>query len=195
MFSGIVERTVKLLDKKQEGTNVHFTFECDITHELKVDQSIAHNGVCLTVTNIEGNTYSVTAIKETLDLTNLGVLVPGSSVNFERCLKLSDRLDGHIVQGHVDGFGKCIGIEPMDGSWKVTIEHSLDHRLILHKGSITVNGVSLTVTESAEDKFSVAIIPYTFEHTNFNRLAVGDALNLELDVLGKYIAKLSLPLL
>ena len=145
MFTGIIETLGTLTSLRDEGTNRHFTLTSELAPELKVDQSIAHNGVCLTVTNIERDTYKVTAIDETLRLTNLGNLENGDSVNLERCLKVSDRLDGHIVQGHVDGMGKVAGIEDLDGSWEFSVSHDLDHRLILHKGSVTINGVSLTV--------------------------------------------------
>lgn len=176
--------------KEGEGTNLHFTFESDLCPELKIDQSIAHNGVCLTVVDLTDSTYTVTAIEETLNLSNLNDLNPGDQVNLERCVRATDRLDGHIVQGHVDGTGTVQSIANKDGSWAFTIAHGLDSRLILHKGSVTINGVSLTVTSSTEGQFSVAIIPYTFEHTNFHQLKVGDRVNLELDVIGKYVANL-----
>lgn len=190
MFSGIIERMALLRKKEGEGTNVHFTFESDLCPELKIDQSIAHNGVCLTVVDLTDATYTVTAIEETLNLSNLNDLKAGDQVNLERCVRATDRLDGHIVQGHVDGTGKVRSIINKDGSWAFTIVHGLDSRLILHKGSVTINGVSLTVTDSSEGQFSVAIIPYTFEHTNFHQLKVGDRVNLELDVIGKYVANL-----
>lgn len=199
MFSGIIEKLVPILNIEKEGTNIHFTVECDITNELKVDQSIAHNGVCLTVTEINGNQYKVTAIEETLRLTNLGELAKGSMVNFERCIRLSDRLDGHIVQGHVDGTAVVKEIDNKDGSWNFTFELSNDftnindkapEKLIIHKGSITINGTSLTVTKIEERRFYVSIIPYTYEHTNFHKLQKGVKVNIELDVLGKYVARL-----
>jgi riboflavin synthase len=190
MFSGIVETLVPLVGMTSDGKNVNFEFETELAGELRVDQSIAHNGVCLTVTNIDGNRYSVTAIDETLNLTNLGDLRVGQRVNFERCLKLSDRLDGHLVQGHVDGLGTVERIHHADGSYEFTIAHDLDHRLVLHKGSITINGVSLTVTSSEKGRFSVAIIPHTYEMTNFHSLIVGTQVNLELDVIGKYVQSL-----
>lgn len=193
MFSGIVEHMVPLVKKEEEGSNVHFTFQSDLCAELKIDQSIAHNGVCLTVVSIEGDQYTVTAIDETLKLTNLGQIEVHDQVNFERCLRLSDRLDGHIVQGHVDGTAEVVKIEEKGGSWEFSFKHGLDSRLILHKGSVTINGVSLTVIRESEGEFSVAIIPYTYEHTNFNALRLGSKVNIELDVLGKYIAKLAAP--
>lgn len=199
MFSGIIERTVKLVGKQENSSNINFTFKCDITSELKVDQSIAHNGVCLTVTSIDGDDYTVTAIDETLRLTNLGDLKIGEEVNFERCIRLSDRLDGHIVQGHVDGWAKVVKITDASGSWEFDFEFDNDfptiethpaYKLVIQKGSITINGTSLTVTRCNEKGFGVAIIPYTYNHTSFKTLKVEDRVNIELDVLGKYIAKL-----
>ena len=200
MFSGIIESLGVLVNKEKDGTNIHFTFESDLTHELKIDQSVAHNGVCLTVVSIEGNTYKVTAIEETLRLTNLGDLTIGDQVNFERCIRMSDRLDGHIVQGHVDGIAHVSQIRDKNGSWEFQFRlddkftdingHSPD-KLIIHKGSITINGTSLTITEVDNMHFGVAIIPYTYEHTNFNSLELGSKVNIELDVLGKYVARLT----
>lgn len=199
MFSGIIEQVVTLVDTQQEGTNLHLTFKCDITNELKVDQSIAHNGVCLTVTDIDGDRYSVTAIEETLRLTNLGKLHIDDIVNFERCIRLNDRLDGHMVQGHVDGIATVRSITERDGSWNyeleldgsfTTIDGYDPERLIVHKGSITINGTSLTVTFIDGRRFGVSIIPYTYDHTIFHRIKVGDTVNIELDVLGKYVARL-----
>lgn len=190
MFSGIVEQMVSLKSRVVEGSNVHFTFNSDLVQELKIDQSIAHNGVCLTIVDLGPNEYTVTAIDETLKLTNLGALQVGSQVNFERCLKLSDRLDGHIVQGHVDGTAVVKEITELDGSWEYTFTHELDDRLILHKGSITINGVSLTIIHKEDGLFKVAIIPYTYEHTNFHTFKQGDRVNIELDVLGKYVANM-----
>lgn len=187
MFSGIIEKLVTVSQIEREGTNIHFTLKSDIADELKVDQSVAHNGVCLTVTKIISDTYTVTAIRETLNLTNLGSLKIGDLVNIERCLKLSDRLDGHIVQGHVDGTAMLESVKDLDGSWVFRFTHNLDHRLILHKGSITLNGVSLTVTHTDKNHVEVNIIPYTYEHTNFHTLSPGDLVNVELDVLGKYM--------
>jgi riboflavin synthase len=199
MFSGIIEKLATLVRLEKEGSNVHFTFQSDLTSELKVDQSIAHNGVCLTVTNIENDQYKVTAIEETLRLTNLGKLTEGSKVNFERCIRLSDRLDGHIVQGHADGTARVNSVENRDGSWNYTftlsdnfsdINDQAPEKLIIHKGSITINGTSLTVTNVDGKTFGVSIIPYTYEHTNFHTFEVGTLVNIELDVLGKYVARL-----
>jgi riboflavin synthase len=199
VFSGIVEALVVLEKKEHEGTNTTFWFRSDLTPELKIDQSIAHNGVCLTVTEIKDNSYSVTAIQETLRLTNLGDLKIGDEVNVERCLRLNDRLDGHMVQGHVDGKAIVTRVEDKDGSWEFdfefdkhfpSIEGRKPSQLVIQKGSITINGTSLTVTQCSDKGFGVAIIPYTYEHTNFKDLKVGDQVNIELDVLGKYMAKL-----
>lgn len=189
MFTGIIEQLgeVKHIEKDQE--NVHFTLSADFTNELKIDQSVAHNGVCLTVVSIENDTYVVTAIKETLDKTNLGNLNPGNKVNLERCMKLGDRLDGHIVQGHVDKVAECTAIEDQDGSWKFTFRYEGNEKTV-EKGSVTVNGISLTVVDSTDNGFSVCIIPYTYEHTNFHELKVGDKVNLEFDIIGKYVARL-----
>ncbi|GAA0876920.1 riboflavin synthase [Wandonia haliotis] len=189
MFTGIIEQLgeVKHIEKDQE--NVHFTLSADFTNELKIDQSVAHNGVCLTVVSIENDTYVVTAIKETLDKTNLGNLNPGNKVNLERCMKLGDRLDGHIVQGHVDKVAECTAIENQDGSWKFTFRYEGNEKTV-EKGSVTVNGISLTVVDSTDNGFSVCIIPYTYEHTNFHELKVGDKVNLEFDIIGKYVARL-----
>ena len=191
MFTGIVEEigVVKRLEKEQE--NLHVTLSSNFTQELKVDQSVAHNGVCLTVVTIEDDTYTVTAIHETLQKTNLKALKLGSVVNLERAMKLGSRLDGHIVQGHVDTTATCKSIAEQDGSWLFTFEYAQDKELVtIEKGSITVNGVSLTVVNSKEHAFSVAIIPYTFQHTQFKELQVGDTVNLEFDVIGKYVARL-----
>ena len=191
MFTGIIETAARLEEIKKEGTNVHFTFSCAITAELKVDQSLSHNGVCLTVTEVKDNKYSVSAIKETLDKTNLGSLEVGDNVNLERCMPANGRFDGHIVQGHVDCVAKCTGIKDLDGSWEFSFEYPKNKKhLTVEKGSITVNGVSLTVVNSRENSFSVCIIPYTYEHTNFNRLRTGSTVNLEFDIVGKYLAKL-----
>lgn len=189
MFTGIIEQLgeVRHIEKDQE--NVHFTLSADFTNELKIDQSVAHNGVCLTVVSIENDTYVVTAIKETLDKTNLGNLNPGNKVNLERCMKLGDRLDGHIVQGHVDKVAECTAIEDQDGSWKFTFRYEGNEKTV-EKGSVTVNGISLTVVDSTDNGFSVCIIPYTYEHTNFHELKVGDKVNLEFDIIGKYVARL-----
>jgi len=192
MFTGIIEELGTIEKLKKEGGNLHLTISSSITSELKVDQSLAHNGVCLTVVNIYDNKYTVTAIKETLDKSNLGMLNEGGNVNLERAMKLSDRLDGHIVQGHVDQTGKCISVSEEDGSWFFTFEYGTEEENItIEKGSITINGVSLTVVNSKQNQFSVAIIPYTYEHTTFGTLKVGDSVNLEFDVIGKYVKRLN----
>ncbi|WP_136482302.1 riboflavin synthase [Cognatitamlana onchidii] len=191
MFTGIIEDIGIVTDLKAEFDNLHITVRSKITSELKIDQSIAHNGVCLTVVSIENDTYTVTAIKETLDKTSLSHLEVGNHVNLERAMKLGDRLDGHIVQGHVDQTATCISIKEENGSWVFTFKYDSSlNNITIEKGSITVNGTSLTVVNSKRDTFSVAIIPYTFEHTNFNTFKEGTVVNLEFDVLGKYVAKL-----
>ena len=191
MFTGIIETLGTIKDLRNENTNLHITVSSSITNELKIDQSVAHNGVCLTVVGIENDDYTVTAIKETIDKTNLGNWKIGGIVNLERAMKLGDRLDGHIVQGHVDQTGICTKVEEANGSWYYTFEYDYSlNNITIEKGSITVNGVSLTVVNSKINEFSVAIIPYTYEHTNFNTFTVGSKINLEFDVIGKYIAKL-----
>jgi len=192
MFTGIIETlgTVTNLVKEQE--NVHLTIKSSITNELKIDQSLAHNGVCLTVVDIKEDEYTVTAIKETLDKTNIGKLKTADIVNLERAMKLGDRLDGHIVQGHVDETGICTKIKDENGSTVYTFEYTSDkNNITIEKGSITINGVSLTVVNSTKSGFSVAIIPYTWENTTFKTLQVGDTVNLEFDVIGKYVARLT----
>jgi len=191
MFTGIIETlgTITALVKEQE--NLHITVASELTSELKIDQSVAHNGVCLTVVAIEGNQYTVTAIKETLLKTNVGQWNVGDKLNLERAMKLGDRLDGHIVQGHVDQIGTCVAIREAEGSWYFTFEYDAQtHNVTIEKGSITVNGTSLTVVDSQKNAFSVAIIPYTYEHTNFHTFAIGTPVNLEFDVIGKYVARL-----
>lgn len=191
MFTGIIENLGELKSKTVHGTNIDFWFEAPFTNELKIDQSLAHNGVCLTVVEIKGNTYRVTAIDETMKRTNLGELNIGDKVNLERCMSANARFDGHIVQGHVDGIGICKKIEELDGSWKFHFEYSKDiQEFTVEKGSITINGTSLTVVDSGDHSFSVAIIPYTYEHTNFHEFKVGTKVNLEFDIVGKYIRKL-----
>lgn len=191
MFTGIIETFGIIENIREEGDNRHFTIKSPITHELKIDQSVAHNGVCLTVVAIEGDTYTVTAIKETLSKTNLGQWKTGQKVNLERAMKLGDRLDGHIVQGHTDQTGTCTEIREAAGSWYFTFEYDPGYNNItIEKGSITVNGVSLTVVDSKDNSFSVAIIPYTYEHTNFHEFEVGTTVNLEFDVIGKYVARI-----
>ncbi len=191
MFTGIIEDIGIVTNLKKEGDNISITIESSITNELKIDQSVAHNGVCLTVVNIKDKEYTVTAIKETIDKSNIGGLMVGGLVNLERAMKLGDRLDGHIVQGHVDQVATCIDAKELDGSWEYTFRYDASlENITIEKGSITVNGVSLTVVNSKKDTFSVAIIPYTHEHTNFNTLANGTIVNLEFDVIGKYVSKL-----
>ena len=191
MFTGIIESMATVRAIREEGTNRHFTLEAEMAAELKIDQSVAHDGVCLTVVAIEGNTYTVTAVEETLDRTNLGRWAVGGVVNVERCTRVGDRLDGHIVQGHVDTTAEVLSIEDRDGSWNIKFTHApAAHHLTVAKGSITVNGVSLTVVDAAPDGFSITVIPYTWEHTGFHRLQQGDRVNLEFDVVGKYVAEL-----
>ena len=191
MFTGIVEAMGSLVKTEAKGTNVEFWFTCPFTQELKVDQSLAHNGVCLTVVEIQGEQYRVTAIDETLQKTNLGDLKLGQKVNLERCMAANARFDGHIVQGHVDLTGICTEIMDQNGSWEYRFSYpkSSGH-VTVEKGSICVNGTSLTVVDSQDDSFTVCIIPYTYEHTVFHQLSVGDRVNLEFDILGKYIKKL-----
>jgi len=191
MFTGIIEDIGVITNLKKEFDNLHIFLKSGITSELKIDQSVAHNGVCLTVVEINNNEYTVTAIKETLDKTSLKTLKINDKINLERAMKLGDRLDGHIVQGHVDQTATCIDIEEANGSWVFTFEYdSRLNNITIEKGSITVNGTSLTVINSKKDTFSVAIIPYTYEHTNFNTFKIGSKVNLEFDVLGKYVSKL-----
>lgn len=191
MFTGIIETLGTVLEINREGSNVHFSLESSFTGELKIDQSVAHNGVCLTVVNIHKDTYTVTAIQETLDRTNLGTWKEGDAINLERCTLLGGRLDGHLVQGHVDATATVKSISDQNGSWLIGVRHAVsEENITVPKGSITVNGVSLTVVDSAQDGFSVAIIPYTWEHTNFHRLQLGDQVNLEFDVIGKYVARI-----
>lgn len=193
MFSGIIETIGKVIALNSEQSNLHIAIKAPFIHELKIDQSIAHNGVCLTVVNINDDMYTVTAIAETLQKTNLSQLKLNDSINLERCMKLGDRLDGHIVQGHVDQTAICKNIKETNGSWMFTFEYNPIHNNItVEKGSICVNGVSLTVVDSQADSFSVCIIPYTFEHTNFKNILVGTIVNLEFDIIGKYISKLVL---
>lgn len=193
MFTGIIESLGKVLALASEEGNLHITVQSALTPELKIDQSVAHNGVCLTVVDKTDETYTVTAIQETLQKTNLGQWKLNDAINLERAMKLGDRLDGHIVQGHVDATAKCIVAEETDGSWHFRFEYDESVPFFtIEKGSVTVNGVSLTVVNASANAFSVAIIPYTFEHTNFNNIKVGDLVNLEFDVIGKYITQLQL---
>lgn len=192
MFTGIIETLgiIKEIQKDQE--NLHLTVASTITNELKIDQSVAHNGICLTVVKINENEYTVTAIKETIDKTSIGTWKTGDFLNLERAMKLGDRLDGHIVQGHVDQTGVCTNIEEANGSWVFTFEYDpKQNNITIEKGSITINGTSLTVVNSELNSFSVAIIPYTYEHTNFNTFKIGSIINLEFDVIGKYVARLN----
>ncbi len=194
MFTGIVESKAKLIEIKPNQSNVSFVFESTLTSEFKVDQSVSHNGVCLTIEKIENNHYQVTAIEETLQKTSLGNLKVGDFVNLERSMKADARFDGHIVQGHVDQIGICKKITDLDGSWQIDIEYDESvGNITVEKGSICLNGISLTVFNSKENGFSVAIIPYTWTHTNMNALKEGDSVNLEFDIVGKYLAKLHKP--
>lgn len=196
MFSGIIENMATVVAVKRDKENINLTLECPFAGELSIDQSVAHNGVCLTVVALEGNTYTVTAMKETLDRSNLGLLKEGDKVNVERSMMLNGRLDGHIVQGHVDQTATCINKRDADGSTYYTFEYRLDREMArkgyftVDKGSVTVNGVSLTVCEPTDNTFTVAIIPYTHDHTNFCNIEVGTVVNIEFDILGKYIAHL-----
>ena len=191
MFTGIIEAFGKVVNLKKDQENLHLRLDSPLTRELKIDQSLAHNGVCLTVVDTAGDQYTVTAIQETLEKTNLGKLKIGDLVNLERAMMMNSRLDGHIVQGHVDQTGFCSGIEFRQGSWFFEFEYDQHQKNItIEKGSICVNGVSLTVVNSSLNKFSVAIIPYTYDHTNFHQIQKGDAVNIEFDMIGKYISKL-----
>ncbi|MFT6807080.1 MAG: riboflavin synthase [Saprospiraceae bacterium] len=190
MFTGIVEALGVVLSVVEDGRNLHLTVSSSISKDLKIDQSLAHNGVCLTVVNVENNQHTVTAIHETMQLTNLGDLIPGHKINLERCMKLSDRLDGHIVQGHVDTVAECVSIKEEQGSWRFKFLFDLKYAsLILSKGSICVNGTSLTSIDPTDSTFEVAIIPYTYDNTTFKDLNVGDTVNLEFDIVGKYLER------
>ena len=192
MFTGIIEQLGEIKNIVREGGNLHITVEAEMTPELKIDQSLAHNGICLTVVSIAKNTYTVTAIQETLDKTNLGDLNVGDLVNLERCMKMGGRLDGHIVQGHVDKTAVCTNVKTEDGSWVFSFEYSKNNasEITVEKGSITVNGTSLTVVDSKDNGFSVCIIPYTYHNTCFKNLKKGDKVNLEFDIIGKYVARI-----
>ncbi|TDQ08579.1 riboflavin synthase [Pedobacter metabolipauper] len=191
MFTGIIETLGEITAVQAEGTNLHYTIHSAISNELKIDQSVAHNGVCLTVVELTGDTYRVTAIEETLQKTNLKTLAVGNKVNLERCMQMNGRLDGHIVQGHVDQTAVCIKRAELDGSWEYRFKYdAAPGNVTVEKGSVCVNGISLTVVGSADDEFSVFIIPYTFEHTNLHEVNVGDAVNIEFDIIGKYVARL-----
>jgi riboflavin synthase len=191
MFTGIIETLGVIENIKKSDTNLQITIKSSITPELKIDQSVSHNGICLTVVALEANSYTVTAIDETIQKTNMASWKIGDTVNLERAMKLGDRLDGHIVQGHVDQIGVCSNIEDLNGSWRFTFKYDQNlNNLTIEKGSITINGVSLTVVNSKTNEFSVAIIPYTFENTNFSTFEIGTVVNLEFDVIGKYVARL-----
>ena len=196
MFSGIVEDKARVTGIEHEQDNVHFTLTCSFVDELSIDQSVAHNGVCLTVVRIEGDNYTVTAMRETLDCTNLGLLQVGDEVNVERSMLMNGRLDGHIVQGHVDHTAVCTDVQDQEGSFQFTFRYEVEPTDVAHgyftvdKGSVTVNGVSLTVCRPTADTFQVCIIPYTFEHTNFKHIKVGTVVNIEFDIIGKYIARM-----
>ena len=190
MFTGIIENIALVKEIKKDGDNLIFTFESDLTSELKIDQSISHNGICLTVVDIVDSTYSVVAIKETILKSSIKNWKVGDKVNLERAMKIGNRLDGHIVQGHVDQIGICEKISEELGSWYFTFKYEKSNNITIEKGSIAINGVSLTVVDSLTNKFSVAIIPYTYNHTNFKSLNINDAVNLEFDMVGKYISKL-----
>ncbi len=195
MFTGIIETVGEIVNLNQEGKNLNLEIKTPLASHLKVDQSVSHNGVCLTVVEVKELSYVVTAIQETLDKTNLKTLTNGSIVNLERAMKLGDRLDGHIVQGHVDVTAICIAVEDANGSWIFTFKYKDTEFSAVEKGSITVNGVSLTVVDSKKQTFSVAIIPYTFENTNFKEIKVGSEVNLEFDIIGKYVKNLMRPYL
>jgi len=191
MFTGIIETLGKVVDLKHDQGNLHITVESGIAAELKIDQSVAHNGVCLTVVALADGKHTVTAIEETLNKTNIGHLKTGDLVNLERCMQMNARLDGHIVQGHVDQTATCVAFNELDGSWEYTFEYDASTgNVTVEKGSICINGISLTVVNSTENRFSVAIIPYTFEHTNLQHVRTGSVVNLEFDIIGKYVARL-----
>jgi len=191
MFTGIIETIGEVINVQRDKTNVHFTIRSNFSNELKVDQSVSHEGICLTVVNVLEDSHTVTAIKETLEKTNLVDWNAGTLVNLERCTQLGGRLDGHIVQGHVDATAICVKVEEMDGSWKFTFKGDQQvEKLTVNKGSVCINGVSLTIVESIKDQFSVAIIPYTFENTTFKQIIKGNKVNIEFDVIGKYVSKI-----
>ncbi|MEI5986193.1 MULTISPECIES: riboflavin synthase [Sphingobacterium] len=191
MFTGIIETLGRVTKIEHEQSNIHYFVESPISSALKIDQSVSHNGVCLTVVGMEGDVHQVTAIKETLEKSSLGLLKEGDQVNLERCTQIGGRLDGHIVQGHVDQTAICVAVEPQDGSTLFTFEYDPEKQNVtVEKGSITVNGISLTVVNSGKNSFSVAIIPYTLEHTNLHQVEVGSTVNLEFDIIGKYVSKL-----
>ena len=190
MFTGIIENMAEVIDVQTNKNNLDILFKCDLLSELKVDQSISHNGVCLTVADISNDTYLVNVVKETIDKSNFSSLKAGDKVNIERSMMINDRLDGHIVQGHVDQIAKCVSIEEQGGSYNMSFKYEKSDNITVEKGSICVNGISLTVCNSKENTFSIAIIPYTWDNTNLKNIKVGDTVNLEFDIVGKYIAKL-----
>ena len=190
MFTGIIEDIAIVVNLRSEGSNLHIQCKCNITSEFKIDQSISHNGVCLTVVSIDKDLYSVIAIKETLNKSNLKNLKIGDKINIERSLSIGDRLDGHMVQGHVDQKAICSNIEEKEGSWIYTFDHKKTENMTVEKGSICINGVSLTVINSEDSRFSVAIIPYTYNNTNFQNIKIGENVNIEFDIIGKYISKI-----
>lgn len=196
MFSGIVEEYAEVVKVVKDQENLHLTLKCSFVDELKIDQSVAHNGVCLTVVSIQDGTYTVTAMKETIERSNIGILKPGDKVNVERSVMMNGRLDGHIVQGHVDQTARCVAIDDAEGSWYFTFKYDFNPEMAkrgyftVDKGSVTVSGVSLTVCNPTEDSFQVAIIPYTYEHTNFHTFKVGSVVNLEFDIIGKYLSRM-----
>lgn len=196
MFSGIVEEYAEVVKVVKDQENLHLTLKCSFVDELKIDQSVSHNGVCLTVVSIQDGTYTVTAMKETIERSNIGLLVPGDKVNVERSMMMNGRLDGHIVQGHVDQTAVCTAIDDAQGSWYFTFKYDFDKEMAkrgyftVDKGSVTVNGVSLTVCNPTVDSFQVAIIPYTYEHTNFHTIKVGSVVNIEFDIIGKYLSRM-----
>ncbi|MBQ8594048.1 MAG: riboflavin synthase [Bacteroidaceae bacterium] len=197
MFSGIVEETAIVVAIEKEQENLHLTMKCSFVDELKIDQSVSHNGVCLTIVKIENGTYTVTAMRETIERSNIGILKVGDEVNVERSMMMNGRLDGHIVQGHVDQTAHCIEVTDAEGSWYYTFQYPFDKEmakrgyLTVDKGSVTVNGVSLTVCNPTDDTFQVAIIPYTYEHTNFHNILSGSVVNIEFDIIGKYISRIN----
>ena len=196
MFSGIVEEYAEVVKVVKDQENLHLTLKCSLVDELKIDQSVSHNGVCLTVVSIQDGTYTVTAMKETIERSNIGLLAVGDKVNVERSMMMNGRLDGHIVQGHVDQTAVCTAVDDAQGSWYFTFKYNFDKEMAkrgyftVDKGSVTVNGVSLTVCNPTSDTFQVAIIPYTYEHTNFNTIKVGSVVNIEFDIIGKYLSRM-----
>ncbi len=190
MFTGIIETIAVISNLEKEKSNLNITLKSDLTNEFKIDQSISHNGICLTVVDINNNEYVVTAIEETISKSSIGSWKVGDEINLERAMKIGDRLDGHMIQGHVDQVGECIGVVEKEGSWFYTIKYCKSNNITVEKGSIAINGISLTVVGSNKNSFSVAVIPYTYKNTNFNVLKIGDIVNLEFDILGKYLEKM-----